>query len=302
MISVIIPTHNRHLEVVQAINSVLSQSVLPIELIVIDDASYPPLTRDIFNQDIVNINCILERIEISSGGNFARNLGVSIATGDYIAFLDDDDIFEFNKIEIIYKYINDYPKIDLFYHRARINMKVEDYYYTTNPANSLNHISELLLGNVIGGTPMVVVKRLSLIAVGGFDINLPALQDYELWIRFFDNNYNFKYINEVLTTCNYVTCFNSVSKSLDSHRIAVEIIEKRYSNYYSQLSKSEKRIRAYNDYKVIIHKMLLNGMYKRAFIFSINFSIKNFKVMPLFHSVAILIGPRFVSFLKKRGF
>jgi glycosyltransferase involved in cell wall biosynthesis len=238
---------------------------------------------------------------MSKGGNFARNLGISSAKCEYIAFLDDDDFFENEKIEVIISYINMYPNIDLLYHRARINMKREGYNYITKPSSYLSNINSLLQKNVIGGTPMVVAKRTSLTAVGGFDIQLPALQDYELWLRLYVNNCKFKFIDRVLTQCNYLTNYKSVSKSLEANKLAIQIIENRYSNLYSKFNFWQKRQYAYNKYKLIVHKMLLNGNYKEAFYYSFKYSIQNLNFLSLLHSLGILFGPRLISILKKSG-
>lgn len=301
MISVIIPTHNRPEELRTAIDSIFSQTILPKELIIVDDASEPPLSEDIFNYNSLGIECVLIRNEMSKGGNFARNLGISSAKSEYIAFLDDDDFFENNKIEVIISYINMYPNIDLFYHRARINMKREGYNYITKPSSYLSNINSLLQKNVIGGTPMVVAKRTSLTAVGGFDIQLPALQDYELWLRLYVNNCKFKFIDRLLTQCNYLTNYKSVSKSLEANKLAIQIIENRYSDLYSKLNFWQKRQYEYNKYKLIVHKMLLNGNYKEAFYYSFKYSIQNLYFLSLLHAIVILFGPRLISILKKGG-
>ena len=101
MISVIIPTHNRYEYLINAINSVKNQSYKKIEIIVVDDGSTDQRYRSGFE------NVKLVHLPISSKkkigypcGAVPRNEGMKVAKGDYIAFLDDDDIWMPNKLEV----------------------------------------------------------------------------------------------------------------------------------------------------------------------------------------------------------
>ncbi len=82
-VSVIIPTYGRPTLLLDAIASVLAQQVAGIEIIVVDDASPEPIT--------VTGDHLRHSISENRGSAAARNLGVSAATGDILAFLDDDD-------------------------------------------------------------------------------------------------------------------------------------------------------------------------------------------------------------------
>ncbi len=96
-ISVVIPTFDRPELVVRAIESVLNQTVLPIEIVVVIDG--PDLTTketlERIKNPILKI-CMLSR---RSGGSATRNTGVRQAKGEWIAFLDDDDEWLSNKLE-----------------------------------------------------------------------------------------------------------------------------------------------------------------------------------------------------------
>lgn len=100
LISIVIPTHNRHLLLKEAIQSVLSQSYTEWELIIVDDASSPPVILDEF--DLNGSDRIrLLRNPISLGPSGARNAGIQSAAGDIVTFLDDDDLFTSNALELI---------------------------------------------------------------------------------------------------------------------------------------------------------------------------------------------------------
>ena len=97
LVSVIITTHNRQELLSRAIESVLLQSYQNIECIVVDDASEDG-TKE-YCESIESINYVRISKDESKGGNYARNLGIKNALGEYIAFLDDDDYWLPEKIE-----------------------------------------------------------------------------------------------------------------------------------------------------------------------------------------------------------
>ncbi len=180
-VSVIIPTHNRAETILASVNSVLSQTYQNIELIVVDDAS-----TDNTNALIQSINdprFIYVRLQSNSGANYARNYGISSASGDYIAFQDSDDEWLPTKIEKQVEVLDNHSDIYLVFtalrrfkngHTSVLPRKV--------PEQREDMLKELLKGNFIS-TQTVVVKREFFEIVGVFDDKLPRLQDWDLFIR-----------------------------------------------------------------------------------------------------------------------
>ena len=302
MISVVIPTHNRPEELKRAIKSVFNQTKLPHELIVVDDASQKRLNIDIFSNAPPNLNCNLITIDNSNGGNHARNIGIDNAHGDYIALLDDDDIFEINKIELISTIILKNPNVDVLYHKANIFMVNENYTYTTKPEfekYDIYLLNKLLIKNIIGGTPMVIFKKQSFIKSGKFDVDIPALQDWELWLRFAKNGLSFLYIDQLLTTCFYTTKNNSISKSINAHNFAIKYIENLYKKEYDNFSIESKKEHEYWKARVLIHKYLLNEQKYVAIDFAIYNFRKSWDLRFLGFVLVILSGKKIIKFLKK---
>jgi glycosyltransferase involved in cell wall biosynthesis len=89
LVSVILPTYNRASMLPRAISSALNQNYSNIELIVIDDCSSDETETVVRSFEDPRI--IYERLEKNSGGSAARNFGIEISLGEFIAFLDDDD-------------------------------------------------------------------------------------------------------------------------------------------------------------------------------------------------------------------
>ena len=100
-VSVIIPCYNCALTLQRAFNSVLSQTVQPAEILLIDDKSTDN-TLEIIKQSIVAFPLKIKIIEltVNQGAANARNAGWEVATQPYIAFLDSDDTWHPKKIEI----------------------------------------------------------------------------------------------------------------------------------------------------------------------------------------------------------
>jgi glycosyltransferase involved in cell wall biosynthesis len=301
LISVVIPSHNRNLEIKKAIESVANQTENVAEIVVIDDGSDVPLTEDIFVSIPTSTDCILIRNSIPHGANYARNRGIEVSKSQYIAFLDDDDEFLPEKIRMIKNKITKYPDADVFYHGALIHMPIQGVEYNSRSRkidNSLNFFRELLMGNFIGGTSMVVIKKQALIDCGMFDVNMPSRQDYELWLRLANHNKIFVFVDAVLTKHNCITSKNSITMSLEKMKKSTAMIESKYGDEFKILNDQEISIYESNIRKRIIHKALLNNdkglaLKEQLVEFKNKPSLRNFAFV-----LAITIGVNFTFKLR----
>ncbi len=112
--SVIIPVYNGAATIERAIDSVLAQSYAPVEIIVVDDASKDN-TAEIVQGKYSGEVQFIQKIN-NSGSSAARNKGMDVATGDYIAFLDADDVWHKDKLMLMNTILLSKPDITLFYH------------------------------------------------------------------------------------------------------------------------------------------------------------------------------------------
>ena len=106
LVSVIIPTHNRASLVCDAVKSVLAQTYNNIEIIVVDDGSTDD-TRSVVTALSGNIKYILQE---KQGPGVARNRGIDEASGDWIAFLDSDDLWLPDKLSLQFKVLETFPQ------------------------------------------------------------------------------------------------------------------------------------------------------------------------------------------------
>lgn len=109
MISVIIPYHNRFEKLQRCLHSVLNQSFSNFEVLIVDDASENPLLLD----DHPKVR-IFRNTE-NRGPGFSRNVGLSHAQGNFIAFLDSDDYWHPDFLKISYKTFLEHPKVAMVY-------------------------------------------------------------------------------------------------------------------------------------------------------------------------------------------
>lgn len=294
MISVVIATHNRIDDLKSALLSIYAQTRLPFEIVIVDDGSRPKVPDDIFAGCPVNVRRQLIRNEVALKASGARNVGIKAASGLYIAFLDDDDQFLKNKIEMVTEFIEENNFPDVVYHPARINMVNEGVVYTTNPPEIKGDLikNKILIGNVIGGTPLVISKRSALIEAGLFDTDLPALEDYELWLRMALRDYKFSRISSVLTECFYTTRKDSVSKNVSANNSARLMILRKYKKVYQELSGKEEKRR--NEAVLVddMQRLLLNYQYGSSVIAAISVLRCRFSLKNLLRVFVVMAGPK----------
>jgi glycosyltransferase involved in cell wall biosynthesis len=181
-VSVVIPTCNRGSLLGAALASALAQDYGDLEVIVIDDAGAAGSTEAV--EACRDSRVRLVRHPARRGGAAARNTGIALARGEYVAFLDDDDEWRTDKLSRQMASLRGYPQASASYtgylvvdrDSGRVLQRIV-------PQRRGRLHAEILKDNCIGGTSSVVVKRSCLEGVGGFDERLPSFQDYDLWIR-----------------------------------------------------------------------------------------------------------------------
>lgn len=177
LISVYMPTYNRVQMAIRAIESVLAQDYPNLELLVVDDASSDDTWQVLTNKYINDERIRFFRQSTGQGACAARNRAISEAKGEFVTGIDDDDEFLPNRLSSLYSayddkyscvcsgYIWDYGTVQkrLFATRRVVGLaELLDLHTLSNQA---------------------LVKRERMLALGGFDINLAAFQDYDMWVR-----------------------------------------------------------------------------------------------------------------------
>jgi len=240
-VSVILPTYNRCETLKRALQSVLAQTFQDIEVIIVDDGSTDQTPEYCSSLDNPKVTC--KQFEINKGGNYARNEGITHSNGELIAFIDDDDYWMPEKLEKQVEMIHK-EHVDLCYTAKNIvyKGKKSKKYSLIKPRYKDLH-KAIMYDNFIGSTSSIVIPKAVLENVGGFDPDLPALQDYDLYIRLIQKGHTIKCIIEPLIDYRVIDEKRSISCSLDEFRRASKyLIEKFHDDPYLYLFKRGLRI------------------------------------------------------------
>lgn len=245
LVSAVITTHNRKELLVSAIESVLNQTYKNIECIVIDDAS-DDNTQEYIRKYIEEskVTYIYIPKEESKGGNYARNLGIKNAKGNYIAFLDDDDEWLCEKIEKQMKAMQENQKIGFVY--CGIVSEINQDKSTRMP-QEINHekykegdLSREVLVHIICNTSVILVKKELLEKIDGFDENLKFWQEYEMCIRLLQIT-KAKIVRENLVLYRvFAGDKNRLSNKINGWEEAVAYILDKHKDLYLKLTKEEE--------------------------------------------------------------
>lgn len=196
-ISIIIPTYNRADLVLDAIQSVLSQDYPDYEIVVVDDGSTDN-TKEML-APLAGSGAIQYIFQENQGRSAARNRGISVAKGFFLAFLDSDDLFEPGKLV---------KQVEFYSHNPGLGLVHGGYTKFDQLNNDLGYRDpSWFSGRVYPGlllhwfslmaTPTVMVPKAVMDEVGGFDEDLYIGEDLDMWRRI-ARKYPFGFINDGL--------------------------------------------------------------------------------------------------------
>ena len=287
-ISVVIPTHNRPKDLRKAIKSVFNQTLLPSELIVVDDGSDPKVTSDIFENKPNQVLTKLVRNKTAKGGNYSRNKGAKISNSNFLIFLDDDDLFTRNRIKKHVNIFRENPQVGLIYTGKQFfkySGDEVDIVYKSKKEFTNDSYPEILVNNFIGSTSAASIKKDVFLKAGGFDTNLPAMQDFDLWVRIcrissvkYDGEFNLFY--NLGSTDEIRKISNNPFKYLEATKI---IAEKYQEEFNENFLFGTKRILS-NGYYMVAKILKKQGEIKYLLFF-----VKSFLTFPQIRTLSLLI-------------
>jgi len=218
-ISVIIPAYNAAKTINAALRSVLNQSMTDYEVILIDDGSTDGTAlitwhmREQFIDQGIKLHIVSQA---NQGVSIARNRGVCEATGQYIAFLDADDVWHKTKLESHIAHHESKPEIGLSF--ARVNFCTSKNKHRKKPSKA--HTKPLEMTDLLGQNPTVspsnwVMKRSLFNEISGFNAEMTHAEDQEFLIRILtETSYQIGFINAVLV--DYHTSVDGLSADIES--------------------------------------------------------------------------------------
>lgn len=231
MVSVIIPTYNRASTIKASIMSVLNQSYTDLELIIVDDGSSDD-TETIVNC-IADARIRYHKLEKNSGACVARNTGIRLALGSYIAFQDSDDTWRFDKIEKQLKHLLKTDADMVYCGMTRIINGRSKYYPDDQRNNEPLSLQTLLAKNKVSTQNILIKKDVAEKIL--FDPTFKRLQDWDFVTRVMIYGFRIEYLAEPLTTANVRN--DSITSRVNAEESYLHFIDK-YFYYYQQFPKA----------------------------------------------------------------
>ncbi len=194
-VSVVIPTYNRVHLLERSLDSVLGQTLAADEIIIVDDGS----TDDTVST-LKSLHPEVKLIQQDNlGVSAARNTGILASRHDWIALLDSDDVWHENKLERQMTALENAPEY-LICHSDEIWIRQGVRVNQMNKHKKAGgHIFQHCLPRCVISPSSVMIHRSLFEETGLFDENLPACEDYDLWLRIC-SRYPVLYIDEALIT------------------------------------------------------------------------------------------------------
>lgn len=239
MISCIITTYKREPSVLsRAIKSIINQTYKDIEIIVINDA---PEEKQLCEEirimlEKFNVNIRYIEHDKNKGACAARNTGISVANGEYIAFLDDDDEWIENKLELQFEKMAEEDVAMVYCDHLYIDASGNEVYkkpfleYVVGESD----FEKLLCFNFIGSTSFPLIKASVLRSVGGFNEQLRSSQDHEVWLKI-AQNHNIAYVDKALVK--YYYSEQAITRSIKNREQGYTYLLSEFAELYENNKK-----------------------------------------------------------------
>ena len=247
LVSVIVPSYKRHRDLVErAIGSLLEQTYQNIEIVLIDDNARDDLQsyRKELETMVAELHddriCYIQNKE-NLGGAGARNAGLQQAKGEYITFLDDDDVYLPEKIEKQLAFMLE-NKLDVSFTKLNIynenDVLIDVRSHDGIESFELEYLRRYHLTKQITGTPTFMMKKEVLVAVGGFEV-VPVGQEFYLMQKVLQKDFVLGYYPE----CD-VKAYRTEAETISNgkNKVAGQLALYSYKKqFFSMLSLSEKQ-------------------------------------------------------------
>ncbi|KFK97881.1 MULTISPECIES: glycosyltransferase family 2 protein [unclassified Serratia (in: enterobacteria)] len=288
-ISIIITTKNRQQYLNRAVESVLKNSMLPFDIVIVNDGGgiiEKDVLPEFYNYKIINNH-------VSLGGNKARNQGVLAASGSLIYFLDDDDAYTKDSISEKFDVFKKNKDVGLVYTGVQFVLssdltKVKRIKSASNKPVSFHDL--LANGNSVGPTSCAAVRKSIFISAGMFDEKLHAMQDYELWIRMARccNVMSDGGVNVIYTIHSsgfqvsskykkYIESANYIAEKFKSDLLQLRLKNKFWSMVYFRVALSASHVSTTDKMKYAIMSFLHRPNFKSLVVLLPTFILKKIK-------------------------
>jgi len=219
MVSIVIPAYNCSKYIKQCVQSCNNQIYDSFEIIVIDDNS-----SDDLYQFTKNFNIRYIRNDKNIGPGASRNIGIKVAKGEYISFLDCDDLMNPNKLELSVRAFEEDDKIGMVCGNYQIlvdRVRLCHPFYQT----PIDIDYDLMMKQNFVASGSTTVKKSVFDDIGLFNEEYWIAEDYDMWVRI-SEKYKIKYIHEVLYYYSIVSGDSSLTQRADIQMNHIKNIKK----------------------------------------------------------------------------
>lgn len=238
LVSVLMPTYNREDFVGEAIESVLAQTYPNLELIVVDDGSTDN-TKTVVREYLSDPR-VKYLYKENGGQSSARNLGFKHSKGEYISFLDSDNKWKPEKVEVCIAAFSENPDVGVIYCD---NITIDDKGREID-RNSMKRYSGMITAQLLKDNFVTIntatLKRECYETMGGLNESLFRAPDYDLWLRI-STKYKFLYVPKFVSY--YRVMENQISSDKDGRfKANLEILNHFFKQYPRSVSFKERRL------------------------------------------------------------
>lgn len=190
-ISAVITTYKRDSYLKRALASILEQTYQPDEILIIDDGS--PIDYSSWINDMHNSKIKYFKHEKNKGLSAARNLAIEKSNCEFIAFLDDDDVWKPEKLEVIVERIKESIgnlNVAVYYSGNEVHYVNSELVTNFLPINQGNLQKSIMKYGARTPPSTFVFSKSALRKCGGYDENLKSSVDHDIWMNFAVNGYS----------------------------------------------------------------------------------------------------------------
>lgn len=301
LITVIVPCYNYGYFIPETLDSIQRQTYENWECIVVDDGSTDN-TRDIVYRYISKDNRFKYIYQTNKGLSAARNTGIKNAKGDYLQFLDADDLIEKRKLELQLNYFLQYPDVGIVYGDVRYfsSERPGERFYSMSGDNKpwipkISGKGKVILNILIERNIMAVnsalVKKKAIDICGLFDEALKAHEDWDYWLRCALHDFSFAFLelpetnalvryhlssmthNPLLMLSTQLELQHKLGPVLTDYHLKL-MNKKTIANLNFGLLLADEKMRYSHRLLLICHKLLLDFSYSlKIFLYKLKFSI-----------------------------
>ena len=261
LVSIIMPVFNGQEYISKSIESVLAQSYENWELIIVNDGS-----TDLTEEIVYNFQNLTNKIKyfhkVNEGQVKATNFGILKSNGDYVAFLDSDDLWESDKLIKQVNFITNSKNIVFLYSKYNSIDENGNLLFTNNSYDSLNHYKDLLKRCFIGRLT-VIVKKSILVELNLFDEFLHSTDDWDMWIRI-SKKFKLSFLDEVVAS--YRIHPQSMSKNSYNQLLNVSKVYSKHVYTNSELNKQFKNEVKWIELKIYLSSFLHEKKYQKILL------------------------------------